>query len=428
MPTFRFLLKQHIGAPSVPAVTVGEGVRRGQRIAQKPMDQLGAHLHSSISGTVTQVTAEYVEVLPNTGWENETAYLPLQGNTPRELAEASGLVGLGGAGFPTYRKLTPRSGGTVILNAAECEPILCHNITLMEQEAGKVIRGLRLAMELTEAARGIIAIKPEHTVVLAALTPYLSAEISLCLLPPLYPAGEERAVVREALGVLLGVGDLPAVAGAVVLNAETLYALAQAVDDRKPLIDKDVTVAGKLGGADTQVFRHVPIGLPVEALLARAGGIAGGYGELVMGGPFTGRRTTMQSPIQKTTGGVLVTEEFPRRLRRMGILVCACGPDEARLTEIARSMEANIVAIAYCKQAQKVNSGYKCENPGHCPGQAQKVLALQQAGAEEILIGNCSDCTNTVMACAPRLGLTVHHATDGAMRAAHRRLIRTTNR
>jgi len=408
----------------VPTVAVGESVRRGQRIAEKPADGPGAHLHSSVSGAVTKVTPEAVEVLAATDWETERDYLPLQGETPRELAEASGLVGLGGAGFPTYLKLVPQPGCTVILNAAECEPILCHNIALIEQEAATVLRGLRLAMELTAAEKGIVAIKPQHAAALAALAPHLRPEIRLCELPPLYPAGEERAVVREALGVLLGAGDLPSKAGAVVLNAETLYALAQAIDRRKPMIDKDVTVAGKLAGPNVQVFRGVPVGLPVETLLARAGGIAGGYGELMMGGPFTGRRTTPQSPILKTTGGLLVTEEFPGRRRNMGLLVCACGPDEARLTEIAQSMQATVVDVAYCKQAQKGKTGYKCENPGHCPGQAQKVLALKRAGAEEILIGNCSDCTNTVMACAPRLGLVVHHATDGALRAVHQRLIR----
>ena len=423
---FHFPLRQHIGAPSVPVVAVGAQVRRGQLIAQKPDGMPGAALHSSVTGRVSALTDMAIDIIPDEGYETETDYLPLPGATPRELVEASGLVGLGGAGFPTWRKLAPLPGGTVILNAAECEPILCHNMERLTREPVKTLRGLRIAMELTQADRGIIAIKAEHAEAIAALRATLCDGITLCTLPSLYPAGEERAIVREALGVLPNVDELPASAGAVVLNAETLYRLAEAVDDRKPLIDKDVTVAGKLSGAPVQVFANVPLGLPAEALLARAGGPIASYGELIMGGPFTGRRITPQSPIVKTTGGLLVTEEFPARRRRMGLLVCACGPDEARLQELAASMEGTVVGIVYCKQAHKVKSGYKCENPGHCPGQAQKVLELKKAGAEELLIGNCSDCTNTVMSCAPRLGLTVHHATDGALRAVHHRLIRFT--
>ena len=427
MLNLKFLLKQHIGAPSIPVVALHEAVSRGQLIAQKPADMLGANLHASVSGTVTRVTRECIEITPRAGFETEQTYLPLQSQTPWELAQEAGLVGLGGAGFPTCQKLLPMPGATVIMNAAECEPLLGHNITMLLREPQKAVRGLEIAMELTGAARGVIAMKASHDDALRALAPHIPGTITFCKLPSLYPVGEERAVVREALGALPGVDELPAAANAVVFNAETLYRLAEAMDERKPLMEKDVTVAGKLAGAPIQTFHNVPIGLPVEALLMQAGGIAGGYGELIMGGPFTGKRTAMDSPIVKTTGGILVTEEFPKRARKFGLLVCACGPDEARLNELAASMAGVVVSTAYCKQAQQVKAGFKCQNPGKCPGQVQKVLELKKAGAQEILIGNCSDCTNTVMACAPRLGLTVHHATDCALRAVNHRLIRKSN-
>ncbi|NCB06301.1 MAG: proline reductase-associated electron transfer protein PrdC, partial [Clostridia bacterium] len=250
---FHFLLRQHIGAPSVPVVAVGDWVRRGQLIARKPDGMLGAALHSSVTGRVTSLTDTAVDITPDAGYETETGYLPLSDATPRGLVEASGLVGLGGAGFPTWGKLAPLPGGTVILNAAECEPILCHNIERLTREPAKTLRGLRIAMELTQAERGVVAIKAEHTEAIRALRTFLRGGIALCVLPSLYPAGEERAVVREALGVLTNVDELPSSAGAIVLNAETLYRLAEAVDDRKPLIDKDVTVAGKLSGAPVQV-------------------------------------------------------------------------------------------------------------------------------------------------------------------------------
>ena len=424
MLAFQFLLRQHVGVPSIPVVAANDTVVRGQLIAQKPADQLGANLHASVSGKVTRVTDTLIEIVPNVGFETEQTYLPLQGQTPRELVIASGLVGLGGAGFPTYQKLLPMAGATVIMNAAECEPILEHNMAMLAREPQKALRGLAIAMELTGAASGVIAIKAAHCKAIQALKAHLPQTVRLCLLPSHYPVGEERAIVREALGILPSAFELPSAANAVVFNAETLYRLAFAVDERKPLIQKAVTVAGKLSGAPIQTFHNVPIGLPVAALLAQAGGISGRYGELIMGGPFTGKRTALDSPIVKTTGGILVTEEFPKRARKFGLLVCACGPDEARLHELAASMDCDVVGTAYCKQAQQVKAGYKCQNPGQCPGQAQKVLELKKAGAQEILIGNCSDCTNTVMACAPQLGLVVHHATDGALRAVHQRLIR----
>ena len=424
MPIFQYPLKQHIGVPSVPTVAVNDLVSRGQQIERKPDGSTGANLHASVSGRVARITADYVEVEPDTDSPADTGYIPLSGETPLELVEASGLVGLGGAGYPTYLKLAPLPGGTVIMNAAECEPLLCHNAEMLSREPGKAMRGLHLAMQITGAAKGVVAVKPGHDEALAKLAPYLDGNIRLCTLPPFYPAGEERAVIREALGVLTAVNELPGSVGAAVFNAETLYRLAEAVDDRKPFMDKDLTLAGKLSGKPIQTLHNVPIGLPVQCLLDRAGGAQGAYGELIMGGPFTGRRITPEQPVIKTTGGILLAEEFPARRRKMGLLVCACGPDEKRLREIAQSMEGHVVGVAYCKQALQGRSGYKCENPGRCPGQAQKVLALKSAGAEEILIGNCSDCTNTVMACAPRLGLVVHHATDGALRAVNHKLIR----
>ena len=91
---------------------------------------------------------------------------------------------------------------------------------------------------------------------------------------------------------------------------------------------------------------------------------------------------------------------------------------------MSEDMGSQVAGIEYCKQARKVKNGYKCENPGICPGQVQKVMALKKAGAKALLISNCSDCTNTVMSCAPKLKLPVYHCTDGAMRAVNHKLIR----
>lgn len=135
----------------------------------------------------------------------------------------------------------------------------------------------------------------------------------------------------------------------------------------------------------------------------------------------------MDFPVIKTTGGIIVTETFLKGPDKMGLLVCACGADEKRLKQIAKDMTSKVVGVEYCKQAQKTKKGYKCENPGICPGQVEKVMALKKTGAKAVLISNCSDCTNTVMSCAPKLKLPVYHCTDGALRAVNHKLIRKLN-
>ncbi|MCI5650099.1 MAG: proline reductase-associated electron transfer protein PrdC [Fusicatenibacter sp.] len=424
---FRFPLKQHIGASAVPAIVKDDRIARGQLIAFKGKNQLGANLYSSVSGVVTEVTDSEIVILADEVQAKEYVHLKLE--EPLALIEEAGIVGLGGAGFPTYAKLASPlpPDGVVIVNAAECEPILEHNIAAIEKNPGQVIRGLQIAMDVVKAARGIIAIKEIHEEAIQRLRESLKDErITIHLLPNMYPMGEERAIVRETCGVLLGVESLPSEAHAVVINAETACRIQEAVDLKKPLIDKNMTVAGKIRGNQNlvQVFEDVPIGIPVGAMFERAGSLAENYGELIMGGPFTGKRTTLESPVIKTTGGLIAAECFPKGPDKIGLLVCACGAGKERLTEIAESMGSQVVQVEYCKQARQVKSSLKCENPGKCPGQVQKIMALKKAGAKAVLISNCTDCSNTVMSCAPKLGLPVYHCTDGALRAVNEKLIR----
>ena len=355
--------------------------------------------------------------------------MPLTAQAPLECIRQAGIVGLGGAGFPTYQKLAvPFShGGVVIANASECEPILNHNIDALEKDCRPMIRGLQLAMDLVHADKGVIAIKAIHGDAVRALHQAIADDDRLALhfLPNIYPVGEERAVVREVLGTLLDAGSLPSKAGAVIINVETLQRMAEAVDAKKPLIDKDLTVAGKLNGPEVQIFHDMPLGMAVSDVLERAGGLGKEYGELIMGGPFMGKRTTLDAPIVKTTGGIIAAETFLPGPEKIGLLVCACGADEKRLREMAASMGSAVAGVAFCKQAHEVKPGVrKCDNPGHCPGQVQRVMTLKKEGAQALLISNCTDCTNTVMACAPQLHLPVYHCTDGALRAVHHKLIR----
>ena len=421
-----FPLKQHIGVPSVPVVGEDETVRRGQLIARRPENALGSPIYSSVDGIVQKITPEEIIIAQQNC--DFTEYVPLQGTTPRELIEEAGIVGLGGAGFPTYAKLDVQfaGNGTVIVNAAECEPILSHNIARIEKEPEKLLKGLAIIMELVQAGRGIIAIKGIHRDAIAALKKCNSSPaVSIAELENIYPMGEERAIIRETLGILLKPDQLPSAADAVVINAETVLRIREAVEDKKPLIDKDMTVAGKLReNGSVHVLFDVPIGTCVADVLQKVGGPGDTYGELIMGGPFTGKRTSPAEPVIKTTGGLIAAESFLKGPENIGLLVCAWGADIERLAQQAAGMGSVVVGVEYCKQAKEMKNCRKCENPGRCPGQVQKILALKKAGAQAVLISNCTDCTNTVMSCAPQLGLPVYHCTDGALRAVNHKLIR----
>lgn len=435
---YTFPFKQNIGAPAEPEVVTGDLVKRGQLIAKKPDNKPGADIFSSVTGMVIDIANEKM-MIEDTGTDF-TEYVRLEAGSPLEMIKSSGLVGLGGAGFPTYIKLQTKLGsnGIVIINAAECEPILDHNITRIEQEPARLIDAMLLAMSILSVSRGTIAIKKIHEKAIQGLYSELQkrketgfegcemkGDISIHELPDMYPMGEERAVVREVTGILLPPEALPSEADAVVINAETAYRMEEAVRLRKPLIDKDMTVAGKLkDNASIHILLDVPIGKPVSEVLKMAGGIAENHGEIIMGGPFTGKSVQPDEPVCKTTGGLIAAECFPEGPEKTGLLVCACGAGRKRLEEIASKMGSEVVGVQYCRQAHEKGNALKCENPGHCPGQVSKILALKKAGAQAVLISNCTDCTNTVMSCAPKLGLQVYHCTDCALRAVNHRLIR----
>lgn len=420
------LLRQGIGAPSKPVISVGDRVKRGQLIAECPSGSMGANLHTSVSGEVIEITADYIKIKADA--EQPTDYVKLTAETPLERVREAGIVGLGGAGFPTAVKIGKpfENGGIIIVNAAECEPILGHNIDAIERNPQQLIRGLKIVMEITNAKEGAIAIKAIHSEAIAKLKGALNdPAIRIATLPNMYPMGEERAIIREVLGPVLAVNQLPMAAGAIVINAETVCRIQEAVDEKKPLIDKDITVAGKLKNGLIKIFHDIPLGTTVEEMFEKAGGVGSQYGEIIMGGPFTGKRTTLDAAVVKTTGGIIAAEEFWRGPQKIGLLVCACGANRERLEEIAESMGSEVVGVEYCKQAHEMKNGaLKCENPGRCPGQVQKVLALKKAGAQALLISNCTDCTNTVMSCAPQLKLPVYHCTDCALRAVNMKLIR----
>lgn len=433
MERIQILLKQHIGAPCIPCVQAGERVKKGTLVAVPK--GLGVNIFSSVYGQVEAVEADRIRILPDKTQPEAFEPIPLpETASPLELITYAGIVGMGGAGFPTGVKLNVKlNDGWVLVNAAECEPGLEHNIRQLEEQGEKTLRGIRLCMEITGAKKAVIAIKRKHAKAIKHLASLLEGEenISLHLLPDIYPMGEERAVVRECLGIELDTTQLPSAAQAVVINGETVLRIAEAVEDRKPCYSKNITVRGQLhGGNQAHVFMDVPVGVSVGSLIKTAGGIDTDYcpyGEIIMGGAFTGHSVEMEEPVIKTTGGILVTADFPNLHEApMGLLVCACGGSEKRMRELAQKMNGRVVSVCRCKQAieNKPGAPLKCLRPGNCPGQVQNNLQFKKDGCQYILIGNCSDCSNTVMASAPKMGLKVLHMTDHAMRAVGHPLYR----
>ena len=422
---YRLPLKQSIGVAATPVVAEGQRVNRGTLLARP--EGLGVPLHASVSGIVSAVTETDITIEADDAQGTDFDPLPPDGNIV-ETVKAAGICGMGGAGFPTYVKLgTNLDGGTVIINAVECEPVLNHNIAQIETSPAKVVRGLRLAMQATNAARGIIAIKAKNKKAVESLRGAVTGEpgITVHELPDRYPMGEERAIIRETLGRLLKVDELPSAAGAVIINAETASRIAEAVDERRPVISKNLTLAGKpVNHVAPRVFMDVPLGTRIQDLIDEAGGLHGEFGEIIMGGPFTGRHCTLADVVVKTTGGILVREGCDCETQPMGILVCACGPNGMRMREIAKEMNATVVGVQVCTQALLVKGALKCENPGICPGQVGKMQELKDAGAEALLIGNCFDCTREIVAEAPELGLKIHHVTDAVMRSTGLPLVR----
>lgn len=388
-------LKQHVGAPCSPLVEVGQRVERGEYIAEP--QGLGARIHSSVSGVVEEITDGYIAVKADDEQPEDYVKIP-ETDSMLEAIEFAGVVGAGGAGFPAHVKLkADLKGGCVIANAAECEPILKHNIQYLEEKPEELVRGLKYMMEITNADHAYIAIKTHHLKAMTALGKACKNEpkVSLKYLPNMYPAGDERVIVREILGVELQPGQLPLEAGAVISNVESIKNMVYAIEDRRPVITKDLTVAGRVNDEDAiegKVFEDVPIGMPVSTYIEQCGGINKPYGEILIGGPFTGKHGELDSPVTKTSGGVIVTNPFLQEKKKVGIIACECAAQEDRLKEIAANMGAEVVAEERCKRMTPDKNGrYRCDLPGICPGQAETVLKLKSHGAEALLIANCED-------------------------------------
>jgi Na+-translocating ferredoxin:NAD+ oxidoreductase RnfC subunit len=222
------------------------------------------------------------------------------------IVRGAGIVGAGGAGFPTHAKLA-NPVDTVIANGAECEPILETDRHLMIRDAAKIVRGLDAVMEQVGASRGFIGIKDKNREAAGAVERAIADDprLSVAVLPNTYPAGDEIVLIRQVTGRIVPPGGLPFMAGVTFCNVATLKQVADALDGR-PVTSRLVTVGGEVR---SPVTVEAPIGSPVRELIEFAGGAAVPDFEVVFGGPVMGPVGSIEGYTTKTMNGVLV---FPR--------------------------------------------------------------------------------------------------------------------
>lgn len=340
------MTSQCIGAPSVPVVKTGDIVKRGDKIADAG-GFIGAPIHSPVNGTVKKI--EPVRT-PQGLWQTAIIIQPDADNPlkadykPRpseEVARLSaeeiinitgdfGIVGLGGATFPTKVKMTPPKGksiDTVLINGAECEPYLTCDDALMNEYAKEIVEGSILIKKATGAKRIIIGIednkKSAINKIKEASRPY--PEISVEILKKKYPQGSEKQLIQALTGRVVMAGGLPADCGCIVDNVATAYALYDAVYNRQPLIERIVTVTGKYVASPGN-FR-VLNGTPISYLIEAAGGFPENTGKLIAGGPMMGRAVSnLTSGATKGLSGLVIMEESEsvRKKARPCIRCSAC--------------------------------------------------------------------------------------------------------
>jgi Na+-translocating ferredoxin:NAD+ oxidoreductase RnfC subunit len=223
-----------------------------------------------------------------------------------EKIKDAGIIGAGGAGFPTHVKVACKAE-TVIANGAECEPLLRVDQIVMEKYAREVVKGMRAVVEHTDAKQGIICLKSHYHAAVDALEKEVSGNISLKFLKSYYPAGDEQSMVHNVTGKVVPTGGLPLDVSVIVINVSTLVNISEALDD-KPVTDKIVTVGGEVEKPSTF---EVPVGISIMKLIEKAGGPNNmkDY-SVIIGGPCMGMVTKdLDIPVSKTTGGILVLKD-----------------------------------------------------------------------------------------------------------------------
>ncbi len=322
-------LSQHLGAPAVPVVDKGDSVKTGQLIA-KGESFISANIHSSVTGTVTKIDS----IIDSSGYRrkaiiidtsddewadgiNSSTDIERERNTTKDdiikKVQDKGIVGMGGATFPSHVKLMVPKGKKVeylIINGVECEPYLTSDHRLMLEKTEEMLIGISLQMKALEVSRAIIGIennKPDAIQKVKEVAQDFPG-ISVEPLKIKYPQGGEKQLIKALINREVPSGKLPIEVGCVVHNVGTAFAVYEAVQKNKPLIERIVTVTGKNVAKPSNFL--VRIGTPVSALIEAAGGLPSNAGKVVNGGPMMGKAlNNLDAPVTKGTSGILLFPE-----------------------------------------------------------------------------------------------------------------------
>lgn len=345
--TLVYPLSQHIGAMAKPLVKAGDRVLVGQKIAEKG-GFISANIHSSVSGTVKAIEKRPVAtggmvdsiIVENDGMYEEAA--PIFSGNPDELSkdeiikiiEEAGIVGMGGAGFPTNVKLSPKNADiidSIIVNGAECEPYLTSDYRRMVEQTDKLVKGLKIVLKIFPDAKGYFGIEDNKPEAIEALLKATENEdrIEVVPLKTKYPQGGERSMIYAVTGRKINSKMLPADVGCIVHNVDTIYAIYNAVYNGKPLIERIVTITGD--AVRTPKNFQVRIGTPFRELIDAAGGFTTEPEKIISGGPMMGFSFfNIDVPVVKGSSSLLafikddVSHEEPSACIRCGRCAAAC--------------------------------------------------------------------------------------------------------
>lgn len=318
-------VSQHIGAPAKPLVSKGDSVKVGQKIAEAA-GFISANVHSSVSGTVKAIEPR---LMANGGKadciiiENDNNYAeieyskpkPLEELTPdeiRDLVKEAGVVGMGGACFPTNVKLSPKNQDDIdyiIVNGAECEPYLTSDYRRMIEQPEILIEGLKVVLKIFPKAKGVIGIEDNKPEAIKKLKKLVNNEerIEVKQLYTKYPQGAERMLIYAITGRRINSSMLPADVGCVVDNVDTLFAIRDAVIEGKPLINRVVTVTGDAITSPKNFL--VRIGTNQRELIEAAGGFKAEPEKVISGGPMMGiAMSNLDVPVLKGSSALLCME------------------------------------------------------------------------------------------------------------------------
>ena len=352
-----FPLSQHIGAPAKACVKKNDRVLVGQKIAEAG-GFVSANIHSSVSGKVKKIENRMTVsgnkvtciVVENDGEYEQVPFEPVKELTRDNIIAAvkdAGIVGLGGAGFPTHVKLSPKEPDkidTIIINAAECEPYITADYRCMMEIPDQLISGLNLILSLFPTAKGVIGIEDNKPDAIAKLKKMCEDEprIEVASLKTKYPQGAERSLIYAVTGRAINSGMLPADAGCIVDNVATAIAIHEAVTLGKPLYERVVTVTGD-AIVNPGNFK-VKAGTNAAELAEAAGGFKTKPEKVISGGPMMGMALgTLDVPCGKTFSSLLcftkdeVAACEPGNCIRCGrcVSVCPAGLMPTKLSELA---------------------------------------------------------------------------------------------